>query len=151
MDRLAHWMLRFLSHDVRRKASCTLSSLRRAWSQVPASWEWDCTEPGLFCPSCPGLLYLIFILSRLCWTQISEYKPFKINAILQWFFHKRWVFHWLHAGQLTIKVLITPSLSPPNVKSWEGLKMSKSLKNYTSIQVQCISMSLRFRWITLSW
>uniref|UniRef100_A0A7S0I3B7 cysteine--tRNA ligase n=1 Tax=Hanusia phi TaxID=3032 RepID=A0A7S0I3B7_9CRYP len=30
----------------------------------------------------------------------------------------RWVSHWLHAGQLTIK----------------GLKMSKSLKNYTSIQ-----------------
>ena len=30
----------------------------------------------------------------------------------------RWVQHWLHAGQLTV----------------EGLKMSKSLKNYTSIQ-----------------
>lgn len=39
----------------------------------------------------------------------------------------RWVQHWLHAGQLTV----------------EGLKMSKSLKNYTSIQTYLQGSSAR--------
>ena len=39
----------------------------------------------------------------------------------------RWVQHWLHAGQLTV----------------EGLKMSKSLKNYTSIQTYLAGSSPR--------